>query len=84
MWTMRIFKGMSDNDDFFRVGVRDHSPRHHQILQGQLPPSEQAINLLMLGPTLIKEPNKLKKIILENENAGFSISSHQQSVECEG
>ena len=40
--------------------------------------SEEAIHLLMLGPSLVKKPNKLKKMILAKEDEGFSKSGHQQ------
>jgi len=44
--------------------------------------SEEAIKLLMLGPSLVKKPNKLKKLILANEDTGFSKSGHQQGPIC--
>ena len=34
----------------------------------------EAINTLMLGPALIKKPNKLKQMILAQEDEGFSVS----------
>ena len=40
--------------------------------------SQEAIQLLMLGPSLVKKPNKLKKMILAKEDQGFSKSGHQQ------
>ena len=36
---------------------------------------EEAINTLMLGPSLIKKPNKLKQMILAQEDKGFSASN---------
>ena len=36
---------------------------------------EEAIKTLMLGPSLIKKPNKLKQMILAQEDKGFSTSN---------
>jgi hypothetical protein len=36
---------------------------------------DEAINTLMLGPSLIKKPNKLKQMILAQEDKGFSTSN---------
>ena len=36
---------------------------------------EEAIKTLMLGPSLIKKPNKLKQMILAQEDQGFSSSN---------
>jgi len=36
---------------------------------------EDAINTLMLGPSLIKKPERLKKMIIEQEDKGFSAKN---------
>jgi hypothetical protein len=36
---------------------------------------DEAIKTLMLGPSLIKKPNKLKQMILAQEDQGFSYSN---------
>ena len=36
---------------------------------------EDTVNTLMLGPSLIKKPFKLKAMILEHEDRGYSSSS---------
>ena len=36
---------------------------------------EEAIKTLMLGPSLIKKPNKLKQMIIAQEDQGFSTSN---------
>ena len=36
---------------------------------------DEAIKTLMLGPSLIKKPNKLKQMILAQEDKGFSTSN---------
>eukprot|EP00096_Caligus_rogercresseyi_P013352 TRINITY_DN6012_c0_g1_i1.p1 TRINITY_DN6012_c0_g1~~TRINITY_DN6012_c0_g1_i1.p1 ORF type:complete len:115 (-),score=20.33 TRINITY_DN6012_c0_g1_i1:526-870(-) len=35
--------------------------------------SDDMVNQLLLGPSLIKKPNALKRIILEKEDQGYSI-----------
>ena len=39
---------------------------------------EDTVNTLMLGPSLIKKPFKLKKMIIEHEDRGYS-SKHADS-----
>ncbi len=34
---------------------------------------QEAVNSLMLGPSLLKKPERLKKMILEQEDKGFSF-----------
>ena len=36
---------------------------------------EDTINTLMLGPSLIKKPERLKKMIIEQEDKGFSAKN---------
>ena len=39
---------------------------------------EDTINTLMLGPSLIKRPERLKKMILEHEDKGYSAKNRAQ------
>ena len=36
---------------------------------------EDTINTLMLGPSLIKKPERLKKMIIQQEDKGFSAKN---------
>ena len=38
---------------------------------------EDSINTLMLGPALIKKPERLKKMIYEQEDKGFSAKNNR-------
>lgn len=42
---------------------------------------EDTVNTLMLGPSLIKKPFKLKKMIIEHEDRGYS-SKHTDTDSC--
>ena len=46
--------------------------------------SEEAVKMLMLGPSLIKKPNKLKKMILDKEDQGFSKGGKQNGQPIHG